>query len=162
MIKLNKIYQENCEVTLKNMGDGLIDLTITSPPYNVDLGNNKHNKNPYDLYNDNKEHVNYIKWLRIIFNLIHTKTKNGGRCVINIGDGKNGSVPTHSDVIQFMCKDIGWIPITTIIWNKNQVGSRTAWGSFNSPSSPSFPSPFEYILVFGKKTKKLQNGGACH
>lgn len=132
-----------------------IDLTITSPPYNVDLGNNKLNKNPYDLYNDNKEHQEYIKWLNTIFEKIYLKTKLGGRCVINIGDGKNGAVPTHSDIIQFM-KDLGWIPMSTIIWNKNQVGNRTAWGSFMSPSSPSFPTPFEYILVFGKGDKKLQ------
>lgn len=151
-----KIYNEKCEYTLDNrIEECSLDLTITSPPYNVNLGNNKLNKNPYDLYNDNKDHQNYIKWLRNIFSKIYDKTKLGGRCIINIGDGKNGAVPTHSDIIQFM-KELGWIPMSTIIWNKNQVGSRTAWGSFMSPSSPSFPSPFEYILVFAKGNKKLQ------
>ena len=53
-------------------------------------------------------------------------------------------------------KYIGYIPMTTIIWNKSQIGSRTAWGSFKSPSCPSFPTPFEYILVFAKDNKKLQ------
>lgn len=151
-----KIYNEKCEYTLDNrIEECSLDLTITSPPYNIDLGNNKLNKNPYDLYNDNKDHQNYIKWLRNIFSKIYDKTKLGGRCIINIGDGKNGAVPTHSDIIQFM-KELGWIPMSTIIWNKNQVGSRTAWGSFMSPSSPSFPTPFEYILVFAKGNKKLQ------
>ena len=42
----------------------------------------------------------------------------------------------------------------TISWNKSQIGNRTSWGSYMSPSSPSFPSPFEYILVFAKDTKK--------
>jgi site-specific DNA-methyltransferase (adenine-specific) len=55
--------------------------------------------------------------------------------------------------------EIGYKPYTTIIWNKSQVGNRTAWGSFKSPSSPSFPTPFEYILVFYKKSKKLQHKG---
>lgn len=150
------IYNEDCLFTLNTrIEDNSLDLTITSPPYNVDLGNNKLNKNPYDLYNDNKEHQDYINWLKDIFSLIYQKTKSGGRCIINIGDGKNGSVPTHSDIIQFM-KELNWIPMTNIIWNKNQVGNRTAWGSFNSPSSPSFPTPFEYILVFAKENKKLQ------
>lgn len=150
------IYNEDCIFTLDNrIKDNALDLTLCSPPYNVDLGNNKLNKNPYDLYNDNKDHQNYIKWLRNIFSKVYDKTKLGGRCIINIGDGKNGAVPTHSDIIQFM-KEIGWIPMSTIIWNKNQVGSRTAWGSFRSPSSPSFPTPFEYILVFAKGNKKLQ------
>jgi len=46
--------------------------------------------------------------------------------------------------------------MVTIIWDKNNVSSRTAWGSFNSPSSPSFPTPFEYILGFAKQERKLQ------
>jgi site-specific DNA-methyltransferase (adenine-specific) len=150
------IYNEDCIYTLKNrIEDDSIDLTITSPPYNVDLGNNKLNKNPYDLYNDNKEHQEYIDWLENIFSLIYKKTKYGGRCVINIGDGKNGAVPTHTDITYFM-KNMGWIPMSHIIWDKNQVGNRTAWGSFLSPSSPSFPCPYEHILVFGKGNKKLQ------
>lgn len=150
------IYNENCIETLTNrIEDDSIDLVCTSPPYNVDLGNNKLNKNPYDLYNDNKEHQEYINWLEQIFKLVFQKTKNGGRCVINIGDGKNGAVPTHSDITYFM-KNMGWIPMSHIIWDKNQVGNRTAWGSFLSPSSPSFPCPYEHILIFGKGNKKLQ------
>jgi site-specific DNA-methyltransferase (adenine-specific) len=132
-----------------------LDLTITSPPYNVDLGNNKYNKNPYDLYVDNREHKEYIAWLVELFSLIRKKTKIGGRLVINIGDGKNGAVPTHSDLIYGLCAD-GWIPLGTIIWDKGNVTNRTAWGSFCSPSSPSFPTPFEYILIFGNQERKLQ------
>jgi site-specific DNA-methyltransferase (adenine-specific) len=33
MIELEKIYQENCLETLSRMPDDLIDMTITSPPY---------------------------------------------------------------------------------------------------------------------------------
>lgn len=58
-----------------------------------------------------------------------------------------------------MTHSLNYIPMTHIIWNKNQVGNRTAWGSFNSPSSPSFPTPFEHILVFAKDTVKLQHKG---
>lgn len=155
---LNKIYNENCLQTLGRMEDNTLDLTVTSPPYNVDLGNNKYNQSPYDLYNDNKDHKEYMGWLKEIFDTIYTKTKVGGRCVINVGDGKNGSVPTHSDIIQMMVSR-GWVPMTTIIWHKQNIGARTAWGSFCSPSSPSFPTPFEYIMAFAKNTKKLQYKG---
>lgn len=151
---INKVFNEDNKLTLDRMEDNFLDLTITSPPYNVDLGNNKYNKKPYDLYKDNKDHTDYLLWLEPIFELVYQKTKKGGRCVINIGDGKNGKVPTHSDIIQFM-KEIGWLPFTTILWNKSQVGNRNAWGSFNSPSCPSFPTPFEYILVFSKEQFKL-------
>jgi len=152
------IYNDKCENIIPNLKNNSIDLIITSPPYNVDLGNNKYNKNPYDLYNDNREHKNYILWLKNIFDKIYLKLKKGGRVCINIGDGKNGAIPTNSDIIQFM-KELNYIPMTHIIWDKSQVGNRTAWGSWLSPSSPSFPTPFEHILVFCKENKKLQEKG---
>lgn len=155
---INKIINLDCLEGIKLLEDDSIDLVVTSPPYNVDLGNNKYNKNPYNLYNDNKDHKEYIEWLGAIFDNIYPKLKEGGRVCINIGDGKNGSVPTHSDIIQFMKKE-KYIPLTTIIWNKNTMGNRTAWGSFCSPSCPSFPTKFEFILVFCKGNRKLQYKG---
>ena len=32
-LQLNKIYNENCLITMNGMPDEYIDLTITSPPY---------------------------------------------------------------------------------------------------------------------------------
>jgi len=78
---------------------------------------------------------------------------------INIGDGKNGTVPTHVDIIHFMTRELRYILMANIIWNKSQHGNRFAWGSFCSPSFPSFPNPFEYIMVFAKEEKKLQKKG---
>lgn len=150
----NVIFNEDNLETLKRIPDNYIDLTVTSPPYNVDLGNNKLNKNPYDLYDDNKEHKEYIEWLKYLFQEIYNKTKDSGRCVINIGDRQNGRIPTHSDIIQMMI-EIGWLPYTTIIWDKNQLSNRAAWGSYMNCSAPSFPTPFEYILVFCKNSRKL-------
>jgi site-specific DNA-methyltransferase (adenine-specific) len=45
------------------------------------------------------------------------------------------------------------------VWNKQQTSNRAAWGTYCSPLSPSFPSPFEYILIFAKETKSLQGRG---
>jgi len=153
------VINSECEKYLPFTSDNSIDLVITSPPYNVDLGNNKFNKNPYDLYNDNKKHKDYINWLKDIFKLIYKKVKPGGRVAINIGDQKNGAVSTHSDIIQFMVHELNYILMTTIVWDKHHVNSRTSWGSFCSPSSPSFPKPFEFILIFAKENKKLQEEG---
>jgi len=155
-----KLYNGDClEVMDRLIVEGVkVDAIITSPPYNVDLGNNKYNKTPYSLYKDNKEHWEYIAWLKDIFSKAKEILIDGGRVAINIGDGKNGSIPTHSDIIQFM-RDLGYIQMTTIIWNKNQVSPRTAWGSWLSPSSPSFPTPFEYILIFANNSKKLTTKG---
>jgi site-specific DNA-methyltransferase (adenine-specific) len=154
-----EIIHTKCEDGILTLTDNTVDLVVTSPPYNVDLGNNKDHNNPYDLYNDNKDHKEYIEWLKGIFSSLYPKMKSGGRIAINIGDGKNGAVPTHSDIIYFMCNELGYIPFSTIIWNKSQIGNRTAWGSWLSPSCPSFPTPFEYVLIFSKEDKKLSTKG---
>ncbi len=139
--------------------DDSIDLVITSPPYNVNLGKNKYNKNSYDIYNDNKDHSDYISWLKTIFLYLYPKLKKGAKACVNIGDRKNAKIPTHSDIIHFMTRELKYIPMANIIWNKRQIGNRRSWGSWLSPSCPSFPPPFEYILVFAKETTKLQTKG---
>jgi len=154
-----KLYNGKSEDVIPELDDNSIDIVITSPPYNVDLGNNKFNENPYDLYNDNKDHEEYIAWLKDLFEKLYPKLKSGGRVCINIGDGQNGRVPTHVDIIHFMTKQLHYLPMANIIWNKSQIGNRFAWGSFASPSCPSFPKPFEYIMVFAKDNLKLQEPG---
>jgi site-specific DNA-methyltransferase (adenine-specific) len=153
-----RLIKDDCLNLIPTLKDKSVNMVITSPPYNVDLGNNKYKKDGYNIYQDNKDHKDYINWLKSVFKALYSKMTDDGRVAINIGDGKNGSIPTHSDVINLMT-EIGYKPYTTIIWNKSQVGNRTAWGSFKSPSSPSFPTPFEYILVFYKKHRKLQHKG---
>lgn len=152
---INQVHNITCEEGIQRLKDQGIkaDCIVTSPPYNVNLGDNKYNKNPYDMYKDNKDHWEYIKWLKGIFSECQFILKEGASVCINIGDGRNGNVPTHSDIIQFMSRDLEYIPVTTIIWNKKNCSSRTAWGSWLSPSNPSFPTPFEYILVFRYKDR---------
>lgn len=53
------ILNDDCMKVLPYLHDKTIDLVVCSPPYNVDLGKNKYNKNPYDLYRDNKKHNEY-------------------------------------------------------------------------------------------------------
>ena len=100
----SKLYHGKSEDVITTLDDNSIDLIITSPPYNVDLGNNKFNKNPYDMYNDNKDHDAYIAWLKNIFWQVWPKLKDGGRVAINIGDGKNGCYDDKTEILTKM----GW------------------------------------------------------
>ena len=150
-MELNRIYNMDCLEGMKNLPDGVVNCIITSPPYNVGL--------EYDEYDDNKPYDDYLKWIREIFRESYRVLAEDGRMCINIGDGKNGSIPTHSDFIQ-IAKEIGFHILTIIVWNKNNSSNRTAWGSFMNPSSPSFPRCFEYILVF-RKTMKLTHTGVA-
>lgn len=153
---INKIHCGYCENLIQELPDKSIDLVITSPPFNVSLGNNKYNKKGYDIYKDNKPYWEYISWLKNIFELLKLKLVHSGRVCINIGDKENGKIPTHSDIIQFMTNELEYLMKGTIIWNKNQIGNRLAWGSWKSPSNPSFPTPFEYILVFANEDQKKE------
>lgn len=44
MIGLNKIYNENCLITMSKLGDKEVDFILTDPPYGIGL--------KYDSYND--------------------------------------------------------------------------------------------------------------
>lgn len=134
-----------------------VHIIITSPPYNVNLGKNKFKKDGYKSYEDNLPYNDYLLFMENFFVLSYNCLVEDGRIAINIGDGKNGSVPTHADFISILRK-VGFLPITTIIWNKNNTSNRCAWGSYMSAKSPSFPRGYEYIIVFGK-TKSLQRDG---
>lgn len=156
---INQIHCGKAEEIIPMLSDDSIDCIITSPPYNVNLGNNKFKKIGYDEYKDNQDHWIFINDLRNIFRVVKPKLKRDARVCINIGNRKNGRIPTHSDIINFMISELNYLMYTIIIWNKMQTSNRTAWGSYNSPSFPSFPTPFEYILVFGNKTLKLEHSG---
>lgn len=162
-IQLNNVYNIPCEEGIEQLRDNNIfaDCIVTSPPYNVNLGDNKFNKNPYDLYKDNKEHIKYISWLKSIFQECQNILNPGSTVCINIGDGKNGNVPTHSDIIQFMSKELDYIPVATVIWDKGNCSNRTSWGSWMSPSNPSFPTPFEYVLIFRYKDRNHKGQKEC-
>lgn len=136
---------------------GSVDCVITSPPYNVNLGNNKFKKDGYASYSDNLDYQDYLEWMKNVFIGCHKVLKEDGRICVNIGDGKNGNIPTHSDFIQILI-EIGFKPITTIIWNKKTTSNRCAWGSWMSASCPSFPMQHEYILCLGKTLKRASKG----
>jgi len=149
-----RIICGDCEKVICWFPNEVIDLVVTSPPYNVGLGENKYNKRGYDLYNDKKGFKDYIEWLKSVFSLLKPKMRKGGRICINVGDGKNGKVPTHVFISSFMMS-IGYLPISIIVWDKKETSNRASWGSWLSPSCPSFPRPFEYILIFANETRKL-------
>lgn len=148
---LNRIITGSCLRVIPKLPDNSIDLLITSVPYN-----SGHN---YDVYKDNKPHRQYIRWLEKVFKAVYPKMKKGSRIAINVGDGQNGRIHTHVDVTEFMAHSLGYLHMSTIVWNKQNTSSRVAWGSFASPSSPATPCPFEYILVFAKETYNLQDKG---
>ena len=129
-----------------------IDLTVTSPPYNVDID--------YGSTNDNEEYSDYLafskQWLLKTFDL----TRDSGRLCLNIPLDKNkgGQQSVCADLTR-IAKDIGWQYHSTIIWNEGNISRRTAWGSWLSASAPYVIAPVEVIVVLYKtQWKKLHRG----
>ena len=158
---INKVHLGKWEDVMPKINDESVDLVLTSPPYNIKLGTStKVNRKPYDTYDDNMTHDEYLIWMDKLFVECNRVLKTGGRMVINIGDSANGKIPLHAHfTVRALDLDLPpWHPyesflmMSTIIWNKNQIGNRTAWGSWLSPSNPSFPTMHEFILVFAKGT----------
>ena len=74
-MEINKIYNEDCMDTMSRMPDCLVDLVLTSPPYN--LGNSKKgsfyggkgkgDRIKYDDHNDDMPTDKYIEWQHLLF-----------------------------------------------------------------------------------------------
>ncbi len=89
----------------------LINLIITSPPYNIGI--------EYGTYDDNKTYKEYLEftkdWLTKCFEVL----ENNGRICINvpIDTGKNGKRSIAAD-ITILAKRAGFKYKGTIIWHK--------------------------------------------
>jgi len=128
-----------------------IDLIVTSPPYNVDIGYNSHN--------DGLSYEEYLefsrRWLAKSFELV----KEDGRLCLNIPLDKNkGGKHSVCADITVLAKEIGWKYHSTIIWNEGNISRRTAWGSFMSASAPYVIAPVEVIVVLYKERWKKTSG----
>ena len=164
-MEINKIYNEDSVKLMQIMPENFIDLTITSPPYNVGID--------YDNYNDNiseKEYWNFTdSWLKELSRV----TKIGGRICINIPvmgnnpEMKKGNnylfhLPQYLNIIKkyFNLREcITWIK--SYAENNENVfcGENTAWGSWQSPSNPFCRSFSEFLIVAHKLLPGLQHKG---
>jgi len=145
---IDNIITGDAKTVLKEIPDNSIHLIITSPPYNV--GKN------YDSHNDKMEYKNYCDWLCGIWKEVSRILAPGGRFCLNIAPtGIKEFIPLHHDLTQDIRK-IGLKFRTEIIWYKQTMLKRTAWGSWKSPANPHIIPSWEYILVFTKNGDNLQ------
>ena len=129
-----------------------IHLAITSPPYNVGLA--------YDAHNDQMPYDQYLAWLQPVWREILRVLVPGGRFALNITPTSIKDFrPVHYDMAAQL-KSLGFIMRTEILWYKQTMRRRTAWGSFRSPSNPHIVPSWEYVLVFSKGSWNLPGNKA--
>ena len=131
-----------------------VDLTVTSPPYNVGKA--------YDGSQES-DSIEYSEYLRFteqwLANCYHWTKSTGRLCVnISLDKNRNGKQPLSADVTK-IAMDIGWKYHATIVWNEGNISRRTAWGSWKSASAPHVIAPVETIIVLYKdEWKRLRPG----
>ena len=153
---INKIINKDILEGLKDIPDGVVTLSIQSPPYNLKIG--------YDSINDDQPYGSYLIWLKEVFSEVYRVTKHGGRCAINIDAMTNRQEDKDQEYVRCiyahlynLMKEIGWKFRTEICWYKqNAVGKQTAWGSWISSSNPIIRRTHEYLLIFSKGDWKLE------
>lgn len=144
---LDRIITGDVLEIMAQIPDNSIHLAITSPPYNV--GKN------YDNHNDRMEYQQYLDWLEKVWRETKRVLVPGGRFALNIAPtGIKDFVPIHHDFTNQMRK-IGMKFRTEILWYKQTMLKRTAWGSFKSPANPHIVPSWEYVLIFTKEKDRL-------
>jgi site-specific DNA-methyltransferase (adenine-specific) len=132
MIRNNKIYNENCLDTMARMDDNVIDLTVTSPPYD---GLRAYNGYSFDFESIAKE--------------LYRTTKEGGVVVWVVGDATIKGDETGTSFKQALFfKEIGFNLHDTMIWSKPVV---------MPTQSTRYQQGFEFMFIFTKGKVKTFN-----
>jgi len=155
----SKPFYKNDSVTIYNTDilsfsteESIVDLIVTSPPYNVDI--------KYTSNNDELSYEEYLefskKWMCVCYKI----SKDDGRFCLNIPLDKNkgGHNSVYADLVN-LAKECGWQYFTTVVWNEGNISRRTAWGSWLSASAPYVIAPVEMIAIFYKKQWKKTSKG---
>ena len=149
---LDQVIRGDCLEVMSQIPDNTVHLAVTSPPYNLGIN--------YDNHNDSLTYENYLDWLKKVW--VETKRilVPGGRFALNIAPTSIKNFrPIHHDFSNQL-REIGMIMRTEIIWYKQTMGRRTAWGSWKAPSNPHIVPSWEYVLVFCKDSWVLEGNKA--
>ena len=148
----DQIICGDARAVLHAMPDECVHLAITSPPYNVGLD--------YDSHNDKMPYDEYLQWLTGFWSELKRVLVPGGRFALNIAPTSIKDFrPIHYDMAAQL-RSLGFIMRTEILWYKQTMRRRTAWGSWRSPRNPHMVPSWEYVLVFSKGSWTLEGNKA--
>lgn len=137
-MEINKIYNEDCLVTLSKMEDNSVDLIVTSPPYNKNYWILKKNKGvsgefireiKYDSYEDSMQPDDYNEWQKNILKECQRVIKSTGSIFYNHIDILHKNLTIHPTfVYDFPIKQIiVWDRMNTPKLSKHYFFPQTEW-----------------------------------
>lgn len=146
---VDQIYQQSSTAMDKIPENG-VALAFTSPPYNVGKE-----------YDEDMGFEEYLALIRDVGKEVYRVLKPGGRYVINIANlGRKPYIPLHSFFYSLHIKELGFLPMGEIIWQKGKGASGScAWGSWRSAKAPRLRDLHEYLLVFAKQSYSRPDKG---
>lgn len=148
-----KIYcGDNLSVMRYQVPEESVDFIVTSPPYNLGV--------EYLSHNDAMPYDRYLSWLEWRFIEMHRCLKPDGRIAVNVAldTQLTGPRPLGADITKLLL-NAGFQYKISIIWANNYSGKSSAWGSYQSASSPNVATATEIIIVCYKKEWKKQSTG---
>jgi site-specific DNA-methyltransferase (adenine-specific) len=136
------------------LSDAMVDLIVTSPPYNLD-------RRYGESSDDALDYAEYLKSALAWSSEMERIAGPHGRLAINLPlDTMLGGTPRA-----VMCDwyalllAVGWTYRSTIIWDEDNVSRSNARGSIGKPSSPYVAAPVEMILLMHKGAWKIERPG---
>lgn len=141
----NKLYNEDCLLTMGKMVNKPIDVILTSPPYNMTKrkGGYADKQKRYDTYNDWKSEDEYIEWTLNIFNSFDKVLKPNGVIIYNFSYSiETPSLPYL--LVSSIIQNTSFIVADTIIWKKpNSIPHPASYNRLNRI--------VEFIYIFCRK-----------
>lgn len=96
---LNTIINGDCIAGMNALPAGSVDLAFADPPFNIGY--------EYDVYQDKKEHSQYLAWSRDWIAAVHRVLKSDGAFWLAIGDEYAAELKLASQDIGFHCRS--WV-----------------------------------------------------
>tara|TARA_Y100000401_G_C8326015_1_gene228357 strand:+ start:10798 stop:11526 length:729 start_codon:yes stop_codon:yes gene_type:complete len=132
-VELNKIYNEDCLLTMQKMDNNFVDYSLTSPPYNVGKNGLNGEGKKYKEMNDAKSDNDYFENQKEVISELLRVTKFHVFYNIQLLSGNKLSVMKLLGHFADHVKEI-------IIWNKGYGIPAMEPGVYNSA--------YEYIIIF--------------
>jgi len=141
------IHNEDCMETMSRMGNGSVDLIVTSPPYNTArVGAKDPYNSRYDVYSgDNMTPDDYIGWQLSVFLMFDKVLREDGVVLFNISYSSEDTTTMWLLIADIM-RHTKFKVADCIIWEKSCALP-------NSMSPNKLTRIVEYVFVFCKEER---------
>lgn len=139
------IVNNDCLDELNRWDSEIVDVVVTSPPYNIGM--------KYNEYNDTKSLDEYLAWIYAVALEIRRVMKEGASFFLNIGN-----TYAHPTIAENVCHDLRKIfhLQNHIIWIKNVSIGDTSHGHFKPVRSKRYLNNCWETIFHFTKTGKVE------